>query len=202
MSDRQTLLDWSFALQWVISCAVGTAVFGAAAYGSMWWLGEAVAEASREWLGTLVAGVLFGAFLALGGALGPGFLLRSQGISAGRWIGFSVLATAVAMSSGVSLISFNQIEMVPAAASVVFVGLALGLPMGLVQWLLLKQQRIQAVIWPLITTISYILAFGIVVFFSGEGREWIVLGGMGLVLGAITGLGMMWLLRQETAVVV
>ncbi|MBE7533281.1 MAG: hypothetical protein HND44_11720 [Chloroflexi bacterium] len=57
-------------------------------------------------------------------------------------------------------------------------------------------------IWPLITTISYILAFGIVVFFSGEGREWIVLGGMGLVLGTITGLGMIWLLRQETAVVV
>lgn len=74
--------------------------------------------------------------------------------------------------------------------------------MGLVQWLLLKQQGIPAVIWPLMTTVGYLLAFGLVVFFSGDGREWIVLGGMGLVLGAITGLGMMWLLRQETAVAI
>lgn len=201
MNERQTHLDWRFALQWVVSCAVGTAVLVMVAYGSMWRLAEAAEQSSNQPIGVLVAGLLFGAFLALGGTLGPGLLLRSKGISAGRWIGFSVLAAAVAMSSGVSLISFNRIEMVPATASVVFVGLALGLPMGLVQWLLLKQQGIPAVIWPLITTVGYMLAFGIVVFFGGEGREWIVSGGMGLVLGAITGLGMMWLLRQETAVV-
>ncbi len=200
MSDRQTLLDWSFTLQWVVSCAVGTAVLGIIAYGSMWRLAEAAEQSSNQPIGVSVAGLLFGAFLALGGTLGPGFLLRNKGISAGRWIAFSVLVAAVTMSSGVSLISFNQIEMVPAVASVLFVGLALGLPMGLVQWLLLKQQGIQAVIWPLITTVGYMLAFGIVVFFGGEGQEWLVLGGMGLVLGAITGLGMMWLLRQETAV--
>jgi hypothetical protein len=46
------------------------------------------------------------------------------------------------------------------------------------------------------------LAFGIVVFFGGEGREWLVSGGTGLVLGAITGLAMMWLLRRETAVAI
>ncbi|MBE7533282.1 MAG: hypothetical protein HND44_11715 [Chloroflexi bacterium] len=125
MSDRQTLLDWSFALQWVISCAVSTAVLGLVAYASMWRLAEAAEQASNEPVGVLVAGVLFGAFLALGGTLGPGLLLRGKGISAGRWIGLSVLVTAVAMGSGVTLIS-SQLDTVPALTSAVFVGLTLG----------------------------------------------------------------------------
>lgn len=200
MNEKQTHLDWGFGLKWLLSCTLGTAVFGLAAYASMWWLGEAVGHATNELLGTAVAGAIFGAFLALGGTLGPGFLLRNRGISAGRWIGLSMVVTALAMSSGVALI-FNQVDEVGGIASTIFLGLILGLPMGLVQWQLLKQQGIPSAIWPLITVGGYFLAFGVVVFFSGEGREWVI-GVTGLLLGTITGLGMMWLLRQETAVAI
>lgn len=201
MNEKLTHLDWGFGWQWLLSCALGTAVFGLAAYASMWSLGEAIGQATTELLGVSVAGVVFGALLALGGTLGPGFLLRRIGISSGRWIGYSVAVTAVAASIGVTLIA-SQNYAVQDVVSVVFIGLILGLPMGLVQTYLLKQQGIVAAIWPLITVVGYTLAFGIVVFFSGEGREWIVLSGMGLIVGTITALGMMWLLRQDTAIAV
>lgn len=198
MNQKQTYFDWSLGWQWLLSCALGTAVFGLAAYASMWQIGETVGQ-TNDLVRVAVAGALFGAFLALGGTLGPGLLLRRLGVSAGRWIGYSVLAAAVAMSSGVTLI-FSQSYPIEQIVSAVFVGLALGLPMGLIQAHLLKRQGIAAALWPLITIIAYTLSFGVVVFFGGEGREGIVLGGMGLILGMITALGMMWLLRQDTAV--
>lgn len=103
---------------------------------------------------------------------------------------FCLLIPSLAMGSGVTLMS-SQLDFVPALTSTVFVGLTLGLPMGLVQWYLLKQQGLSATFWPLLTVLGYTLSFGIVVYLSGEGREWLVLTAMGLVLGLITGLGMM-----------
>ena len=200
MNEKQTHLDWGFGLKWVVSCALGTAVFGMLAYLSMWTIGEVVGNMSRELLGTMMAGLLFGAFFALGGTLGPGWLLQSIGISARRWIGQSVVVTAVIMSGGVALMSAG-FELVPEPVSVLYLGLVLGLPMGLVQWRLLRQHNISATLWPLITVVSYLFAAAIIVFLSGDGREWLIVL-MGLAVGTVTGLGMMWLLRWETAVAV
>jgi len=198
-NEKQVHFDWRLGWQWWLSCATGTAIFGAAAYVSMWSLGEAVGRATSELIGVGIAGLVFGAFLALGGTLGPGLLLRRWGISAGRWVGYSVLVAAATMSIGVTL-NTAQNNSIPAVASTIFVGMILGLSTGLVQWHLLRQQGIAAAIWPLVTSASYTLGFGIVVFFSSEGREWIVLGGMGLISGAITALGITWLLRQDAAI--
>ncbi len=200
MSEKQTYLDWGFGLKWALGCTLGTAVFGMLAYLSMWTIGEAVGNMSSELLGTMVAGLLFGALFALGGTLGPGWLLQSKGISAKRWIGRSVAVTAVIMSGGVALMS-SGFELVPEPVSALYLGLVLGFPMGLVQWHLLKQQGIQATLWPLINVVGYLLAAAIIVFLSGEGREWMIIL-MGLLVGVVTGLGMMWLLRRETAVAV
>ena len=76
MNEKQIHLDWGFGLKWLVSCALGTAVFGLLAYGSMWTVGEAVGNLGSDLLGTMVAGLLFGAFFALGGTLGPGWLLQ------------------------------------------------------------------------------------------------------------------------------
>ena len=198
MNKRHTHLDWGFGLKWVVSCALGTAVFGLLAYLSMWTVGEAVGNVSSELLGTMVAGLLFGAFFALGGTLGPGWLLQSKGISAKRWIGHSVAVTAVVMSGGVALMS-TLFELVPEPVSALYIGLVLGLPMGLVQWRLLTQKNIPATLWPLISVVGYLFAAAIIVYLSGDGREWLIIL-MGLLVGAVTGLGMMWLLRRETAV--
>ena len=198
MNKRHTHLDWGFGLKWVVSCALGTAVFGLLAYLSMWTVGEAVGNVSSELLGIMVAGLLFGALFALGGTLGPGWLLQSKGISAKRWIGHSVAVTAVVMSGGVALMS-TLFELVPEPVSALYIGLVLGLPMGLVQWRLLTQKNIPATLWPLINVVGYLFAAAIIVFLSGDGREWLIVL-MGLLVGAVTGLGMMWLLRRETAV--
>ena len=200
MNEKQTRLDWGFALKWMVSCALGTAVFGMLAYLSMWTIGEAVGTSSSELLGTMVAGLLFGALFALGGTLGPGWLLQSKGISAKRWIGHSVVVTSAVMSGGVTLMS-TLFELVPQSVSALYLGLGLGLPMGLVQWRLLKQKNIPATFWPLINVAGYLFAAAIIVFLSGEGREWMIVL-MGLLVGAVTGLVMMWLLRRETAVTV
>lgn len=200
MNEKQTHLDWGFGLKWMLSCALGTAVLGMLAYVSMWTVGEAVGNLSSDLLGTMVAGLLFGAFFALGGTLGPGWLLQSKGISAKRWVGYSVAVTAVVMSGGVALMS-TLFELVPAPVSALYLGLVLGLPMGLVQWHLLKQQGIHATLWPLINVFGYLLAAAMIVFVSGEGREWMIVL-MGVMVGVVTGLGMMWLLRRETAVAI
>lgn len=200
MNEKQTHLDWGFGTKWILGCALGTAVFGMLAYLTMWTVGEAVGNMSSELLGTMVAGLLFGALFALGGTLGPGWLLQSKGISAKRWIAQSVVVTAVVMSGGVALMS-TLFELVPQPVSALYIGLVLGLPMGLVQWRLLKQKNIPATLWPLINVVGYLFAASIIVFLSGEGREWMIVL-MGLMVGTVTGLGMMWLLRRETAVAV
>lgn len=200
MNEKQTHLDWGFGLKWILGCALGTAVFGMLAYLSMWTIGEAVGNSSGELLGTMVAGLLFGALFALGGTSGPGWLLQSKGVSAKHWIGHSVVVTAVVMSGGVALMS-TLFELVPQPVSALYIGLVLGLPMGLAQWRLLKQKNFPATLWPLINVVGYLFAAAIIVFLGGEGREWMIVL-MGLVVGAVTGLGIMWLLRQETAVAV
>ena len=200
MNNKQTYLDWGFALKWTVACALGTTMFGLLAYLSMWTIGEAIGSLSNELLGTMVAGLLFGALFALGGTLGPGWLLQSKGISAKRWIGNSLLVTAVVMSGGVALIS-TLAESVSEPVSALFLGLVLGLPMGMVQWHLLRQQRLPAAQWLLINILAYLFASAVMVFLSGAGREWIIVL-MGLMVGATTGLGMMWQLRRETAVAI
>lgn len=200
MNGKQTHLDWGFGLKWMLSCALGTAVLGMAAFFSMWSASDAVSAGSYEWLGSLVAGTLFGGLLALGGTLGPGLLMRSKGVSAGQWIGFSVAVASMAMGAAFAL-AFSMVDTMSDWMGIVFIGLGLGLPVGLVQWQLMKQQGISSAIWPLITIGAYLLSFGVVIFFSGEGREWVI-GVMGLLLGTMTGLGMMWLLRRETAVAI
>ncbi len=163
MNDKQTHLDWRFGLKWILGCGLGTAVFGMLAYLSMWTIGEAVGNISSELLGAIVAGLLFGALFALGGTLGPGWLLQSKGISAKRWIGHSVVVTAVVMSGGVALMS-TLFELVSQPVSALYIGLVLGLPMGLVQWRLLKQKDIPATLWPLINVAGYLCAAAIIVF--------------------------------------
>lgn len=195
MREKQTVYDWVFCGQWIVSCAIGTAIMGMAAYTLRFLLAEAAAVAGNELLGFLVGGILFGAFFALGGTLGPGLLLQNKGVPAGKWIGYSVAWSAIAMSGGTFLMS-KVLDFIPAAVSALFLGLTFGLPMGFVQWRLLTRQGISATVWPLIITASYLLGFGFMVYFGVEGREGDV-GVMGLLVGTLSGLGMTWLLDQE-----
>lgn len=199
MNDKQSQFNWPFALQWIASCAIGTAVFAAIAFNTMWSMSKAISP-SNEIVRVGITGLLFGALVILGGTLGPGLLLRRKGISAGRWIGYSIVAAVITVSGGVTIISSQGYRMDESATSALFLGLAFGLPTGLVQWYLLRQQGLSATLWPLISATSYLLAFGVIVSFSLEGSAWLVLSIAGLFVGGITGLGIRWILGQERAV--
>jgi hypothetical protein len=219
MNEKHVSVDWRFTLGWVVSCIIGIVIFGLAAYwlrwrlgeaavthevntyGSLWRLGEVVGEAvgrpGSPAVGVPVAGAVFAGLLALGGVLGPGLLLRRIEIPPARWIGYSVAAAAVTMSIGVSLISNFTTGISLPAVSALFVGSMLGIPMGLVQWQLLKQHAVPAAIWPLISFTAYVLGIGIH-FVNPVVPTWLTLLAMGLMVGSITGLAMIWLLRRAS----
>jgi hypothetical protein len=179
----------------VVSYVIGIVVFGLAAFWLRWRLGEVVGGAVGQPSSTPAAGAVFAGLLALGGVLGPGLLLRRFGISPGRWIVYSTAAAAATMGIGVSLIDIWTKGISSSTVSALFVGSTLGLPMGLVQWPLLKQRTVPAAIWPLISLAAYVLGIGIL-FVYPNFPTWLTLIGMGLAVGLITGLAMMWLLRR------
>jgi hypothetical protein len=195
MNKKQGSVDWRFTLAWVVSCVIGIVVFGLAAFWLRWRLGEVVGGAVGQPSSTPAAGAVFAGLLALGGVLGPGLLLRRFGISPGRWIVYSTAAAAATMGIGVSLIDIWTKGISSSTVSALFVGSTLGLPMGLVQWPLLKQRTVPAAIWPLISLAAYVLGIGIL-FVYPNFPTWLTLIGMGLAVGLITGLAMMWLLRR------
>ena len=199
MNDKQ--YDWSFGFQYFIACAVGVALLGMAAFFAMWSIGEAVEGFAGETAALIVAGSLFGMLNALGASIGTGLLLRGRGVEAGKWIGYSVVAGSIGGALGFGLVTtFFNMETAPESLAGVMMGLTVGLPVGIGQWLALRQAGVGASVWPLITTIAFILAFSASFALGGEGREWIALGGMGLICGAITALGMVWLLGSKQTV--
>jgi hypothetical protein len=168
----------------------------------MWTVGEAVEAVTQPILSILTAGTLFGALIALGANLGPGWLLRSKGINGMCWILFSLLAGALGTGLTFTFLS-GSFDRISESASSLAIGLALGLPVGIGQWLILRRLSWPAAssanAWPLISIAAYIGAGLAVVNLSGEVREWLALGIMGLSVGAVTGLGMAWLMRRQVA---
>lgn len=198
MDKRQAHFDWSFALQWLGSCAVGTVIGGALAFFTMWSAGEAVAGTVSEIAGRFVSGGIFGAALALGANAGPAFLLERRGLSGARWLAFSVIVASVSAATAVALTS-TLLDTVYGPAMGIFIGLVLGAPMGIVQWVIFRQHDIAADGWPVVSVVAYLLA----AFFITSGGEnsalALTLGGAGLSLAAVTALGATWMLGQQTA---
>ena len=189
---------WGFWLQWLLSCAVGTAIGGMVAFFTMWSAGEAVAGAAGDMAGGFVAGGIFGAAFALGANAGPALLLERRGVSGTRWLISSVIVAAVSAGTAVALLS-NLFDTMSGPATGVFIGLVLGAPMGIVQWVILRQHGVAAGAWPVVSVVAYLLA----AFFIGLGSEdsamALILGGTALSVAAVTAIGATWLLGQQTA---
>lgn len=199
MNEKHTQFDWTFGLYWLVTCTVGTAIGGTLAFLTMWSASEGVAGAAGETAGGFVAGLLFGFFFALGANIGPGILLAGKGISAARWIIYSCAAGALGVAITLAL-AFNIVDDMSDLASAVTIGLSLGLPVGVGQWLVLKQHGISAGGWPLISTAAYFLAAIVITTTSGDSAMPLILVSVGLIISVVTGLGMVWLQRRESAV--
>lgn len=200
MDEKQAHFDWGFGLQWLVVVAIGVAAAGIFAFASIWSVGDVVEDTLGETAAVFIIGGLFGAIFALGAGLGSGLLMKKQGLSAGRWIIVTVAAGAIGMAIGFTLVfTFLDVDTMPEVLAGLMIGLSLGLPIGIGQSVLLRKHHFRANEWTVINTLAFTLAMVVALPLGGEGREWISLGAMGLVYGAVTGLGMVWLLARQTA---
>ncbi len=200
MNEKQ--LDWSFGIQYFIACVLGVTVLGMAAFFTMWSVGEVVEEVAGETAALVVAGALFGALFALGASIGTGLILRGRGVDAAKWIAYSAIGGVIGGALGFGLvITLVDMESAPESLAGLLMGIIVGLSLGIGQWLALRQAGVPANAWPLVNIAAFILAFSIGFTLGGEGREWIAMSATGLIAGAVTALGAVWLLgRQQTAV--
>lgn len=141
-------------------------------------------------MGTLLFGTI---------ALAQALVLRGRVPAGGRWVLFSILAGALGM--GVLMLLMSDIV---ETASSVLVQLAvfglIGLCLGVAQWLVLRPLTARAAWWVLISAIAVGLAFVALFLIGGEGRELLTVITTGVILGVVSGTGLVWLLRgNETA---
>jgi hypothetical protein len=193
----------SFFLQWVTAVTVTMIVAVMSAFAFVWSIGEVVRQAWGDVAMALVVGAIFGGLMGLGISLGQAIVLRSYGIPFGRWLGQTVLAGAVGMAIAFTVIfSLFDMDNMPQVAAGLTMALALGLPIGLVQWQMLKPHMAQAQLWVPIFTVALLIAFMVGLPLGGEGREWLSVGVVALLTAVLSGAGMVWLMRGgETAVV-
>ena len=196
MNERQTELDWGFWVQWLLATAIGFTAGGMLGFASTWSIGEAVTGVLGEPAGAFVAGALFGIFFGAGANAGPALLLRARGLGGNRWLAYSSIAAALS-GGAVFAVAFTLFDTMSDPVGAIVMGLTLGIPQGLVQWLHLRGQGLAAGGWPLVSIAAYLLAAGIMMA-GGPVDDFIVAVGIaGLVVGAVTGLGMAWVLRRQ-----
>lgn len=193
----------SFFGQWVTAVTVTMILAVMGAFVSMWSIGEVVQRAWGDVAMALVVGVVFGGLLGLGIGLGQALVLRSYGIPLGRWLGQTVLAAAVGTAIGF-LVMFSTMDTdnMPQAVAALAIALSVGLPIGLVQWRLLKPHIAQAQLWVPILTVALLIAFMVGMPLGGEGREWLSVGVVALLTAVLSGAGMVWLARGGATAVV
>ena len=78
------------------------------------------------------------------------------------------------------------------------IGLSLGLPFGIAQAIVLRQHEMPATGWGIVVVLASLIGLSAGLPLGEEGRELLAVVTMALLFAAVTGLGMTWLLRQET----
>jgi hypothetical protein len=199
MNAGNTHISGRFWAMWTLASAIGLIVGGMVSLPIAYGLGEIVADAVNESLGFAVAGALFGIFV--GGGLGAGqqLVLRSRTDWSRNWALASAAATALVWAIAFPLfISVGEPASTPSGAAI---AVLFGLALGVAQWLVMRNQLPGSGRWIVISTVSLALAIGLALSLDGEGRELLAFGAAGLLAGALTGLGMAWLLGASARVV-
>ncbi|UCG23642.1 MAG: hypothetical protein JSW55_16085 [Chloroflexota bacterium] len=198
MDIRRAQIDTAFWGRWTVASALGFTIGGMLSLPIAYTLGELVLEATSETAGFAVTGALFGIFL--GGGLGAGqqIVLKSKAGWGGKWALVSAAATAVVWAIAFpALLAAGETASSPTGVTI---AILFGLTLGIGQWLVLRNFITRAARWVLIVTASLALAFVAAFALDGEGRELLSMGVAGLLSGALTGLGMAWLLRDPAPV--
>ena len=187
MRIERTRAEWGFWLQWVLTSILGFA------------MGAAIGNAVTDLI-----------FMALFGAVG-GFMqwlvLRRQITGAGWWVLASTLSFAIAPLAAIAgVMVMSQVMSLdgnPLTAPILL-GVIFGVLSAIMPWLVLRRQLARAGWWVPAHLLGSLLGgvLGIVTFHAVSAIgfyqfAWAAAGAMfGAGLGAITGITLVWLLRQ------
>jgi len=181
---------------------VGFAAASLLAFPLMWGVADVIEEALGAGVAMVTAGALFGAFIGAGLGIGQWLVLRSEVSGMNGWIPASIIAGAAGLAAGFAIfVPFVDDETVPEVLVGLMFGAILGLALGIGQSLILRRQMGQAGWWVLFSTVALAAGMGVGLPLGGEGREVISLGSMALVIAAVSGIGMVWLLRQPVELI-
>ncbi len=178
MRDLSMAAGWGLGLSWVLACTVA------------WGVGGTVGVALGRPGDIIVAGyvaVVLGGILA--GVL-QWLVLRPLVAGAHWWVLASIVAVALVgvVVFGVGLVNVDVGWVV---------GVALfGTVVGVLQWLVLRDQVARAGWWVLASTVGWVVAgpaTALVGVDAAMGLSW---GVLGAVYGSVTGPMLVWLLRQ------
>jgi len=191
MRIERTRAEWGFWLQWVLASILGFAM-GAA-------IGNAVTD--------LIFTALFGAV----GGFTQWLVLRHRILGAGWWVLASTLGFAIAPIVAITgLMAVSQIMSLDGNPLVapILLGVLSGVLSAIFPWLILRRQFAQAGWWIPAHLLGSLLggAMGIVTFHGVNligfyQFDWAAAGAMfGAGLGAVTGITLVWFLRQPVQI--
>jgi len=191
MNTERTNIGTGFWLQWVLAGMLGFAV-GAA-------------------MGNAVTDLIFTALFGVAGGFTQWLVLRHRILGAGWWVLASTLGFAIApivAIAGVMAVSqIMSLDGNPLAAPILL-GVLSGVLSAIFPWLILRRQFAQAGWWipahllgSLAGGAMGIVAFHTVALIGFYQFVWAAAGAMfGAGLGAITGITLVWLLRQPVQI--
>ncbi len=182
--------------QWTLASAAGFAVGAMLSLPIAYGLGEIVMDATNETVGFAITGAFFGIFVGGGLGLGQQLVLRFSTGWGRNWALVSALATAIVWA--IAFPVMIAVDQPMRSLNGIVVAVSFGLALGIGQWFVLRNHLPQASRWLLVTSASLALAIGASISLDGEGRELLIFAVGGLAAGALTGLGMVWLLRESS----
>lgn len=195
---EQTTAGLEFWLRWWLASGLGFFVGGMLAIPIGFGLGEMVQQAIGDLAGYSVGGALFGLCWAGGLGLAQAAVLASRIERAWRWAVASILGGVIGWTLFFTLLgSAGGFDRIPESVAGLVAGTSLGLALGLSQWLILRRCVSRAGWWVLASVVGLALCMFVAFLMGGEGRELIALSLSGLLAGPLTGLALVWLLRQQ-----
>jgi hypothetical protein len=202
MKIKQIQIGWGFWLWWVLASTIGwfVGVFWGFVLGSI--IVEDVIEVNA--LGFTLAYSIFGAVLGSVVGLTQWFVLRQRVSRTVSWILASAAGFAVAEGGGygAAVLAFSfSTKLDEMGVGWILVAAFGGAVTGILQWPILRGQVSRAGWWVLASTMGWGLsmAVGVAGFEEWQGQESLEvlsLVGGGIVLGAVTGGALVWLLRK------
>ena len=196
--------EWVFWGKWVLATILGDVVASTLIYSTSFYsvLYNSLGFYGAQWISVPIYGVIVG--------IAQWFVLRQQISRAGWWI----LATFMGRVANFGLVNtgFGTLYALLSYSSASWITQPIyGAILGIAQWFVLRQQVSRAGWWILATTIGVLISNKIL--YSGGMELFRPIGGFfgsilgppivggidGMVIGAITGIALVWLLRNPTS---